>query len=40
MVSTGGTARTLAASGVPCRRVNKIGEGHPDIADMIADGEV
>ena len=40
VLSTGGTAKTLAASGVPCRVVNKIGEGHPDIADMIASGEV
>ena len=40
VVSTGGTAKTLAASGVPCRRVNKVSEGHPNIADMIADGEV
>jgi len=40
VVSTGGTAKTLAASGVACRKVNKIGAGHPDIADMIAEGEV
>ncbi|MDO4889856.1 MAG: carbamoyl-phosphate synthase large subunit [Coriobacteriaceae bacterium] len=40
VVSTGGTAKTLAASGVTCRKVNKIGAGHPDIADMIAEGEV
>jgi len=40
VVSTGGTAKTLAASGVACRKVNKIGVGHPDIADMIAEGEV
>ncbi len=40
IVSTGGTAKTLVASGVPCRTVKKISEGHPNIADMIADGEV
>ena len=40
IVSTGGTAKTLAASGVPCRRVNKVSEGHPNIVDMIASGEV
>ena len=39
-MSTGGTAKTLAASGVPCRKVNKVSEGHPNIADMIADGEI
>ena len=27
VVSTGGTAKTLAASGVPCRKVNKVSEG-------------
>ncbi len=40
IVSTGGTAKTLAASGVPCRKVNKVSEGHPNVADMIADGQV
>ena len=40
IVSTGGTAKTLAASGVPCRKVNKVSEGHPNIADMIADGQI
>ena len=40
VVSTGGTAKALAASGVACRRVNKVSEGHPNIADMIASGEV
>ena len=40
IVSTGGTAKTLAASGVACRKVKKVSEGHPNVADMIADGEV
>ena len=40
VVSTGGTAKTLAASGVACTRVKKVSEGHPNIADMIADGTV
>ena len=40
IVSTGGTAKTLSASGVTCRKVNKVSEGHPNIADMIADGQV
>ena len=39
-MSTGGTAKTLAASGVPCRKVKKVSEGHPNVADMIADGEI
>ena len=40
VVSTGGTAKTLARSGVPCRKVNKIGEGSPDILDMIVNDEI
>ena len=40
VVSTKGTAKTLAASGVPCQVVLKISEGSPNIADMIADGQV
>ncbi len=40
VVSTGGTAKALSASGIPCRRVRKISEGHPNVIDMIADGEV
>ena len=40
VVSTGGTAKALAASGVACKRVKKVSEGHPNIADMIASGEV
>ncbi len=40
VVSTGGTAKTLAASGIPCKRVNKVSEGSPNIVDMITNGEV
>lgn len=40
VISTGGTAQALTASGVSCRIVNKVGCGHPDIVDLIANGEV
>ncbi len=40
VISTGGTAKTLNASGVPCQKVKKISEGHPNVADMIADGDI
>lgn len=40
VVSTGGTARTLEACGVPCRIVRKVSEEHPNIADRIAEGKV
>ena len=40
VVSTGGTAKALAACGVSCKKVNKVREGHPNIEDMILNGEV
>ena len=40
VVSTGGTAKVLRASGVECREVRKVSEASPNIGDMIAAGEV
>jgi carbamoyl-phosphate synthase large subunit len=40
IVATDGTARALAAAGVPCRRANKVREGRPHIVDMIKNGEI
>ena len=40
IVATGGTAAALAASGVHCRRVNKVREGRPHIVDMIKNHEI
>jgi carbamoyl-phosphate synthase large subunit len=40
IVATHGTARSLAAAGVSCRRVNKVREGRPHIVDMIKNGEI
>jgi carbamoyl-phosphate synthase large subunit len=40
IVATGGTAAALAASGVACRRVNKVREGRPHIVDMIKNHEI
>jgi len=40
IVSTSGTARTLAAAGIPVREVGKINEPHPNIGDEIATGKV
>ena len=40
IVSTGGTAKTLTASGVPCKKVKKVSEGHPNVVDLMADGEI
>lgn len=40
IVATHGTAQVLAASGVLCRRANKVREGRPHIVDMIKNGEI
>ncbi|MBR2835691.1 MAG: carbamoyl-phosphate synthase large subunit [Coriobacteriales bacterium] len=40
LVSTSGTAKTLKACGVPCKVIRKINEGHPNIVDMISQGEI
>jgi carbamoyl-phosphate synthase large subunit len=40
LVATEGTARTLSAAGVRCRRVNKVREGRPHIVDMIKNDEI
>jgi carbamoyl-phosphate synthase large subunit len=40
IVATRGTALTLAAAGIECRRVNKVREGRPHIVDMIKNDEI
>jgi carbamoyl-phosphate synthase large subunit len=40
IVATHGTAESLAAAGVFCRRANKVREGRPHIVDMIKNGEI
>ena len=40
IVATHGTARHLAAAGIPCRRANKVREGRPHIVDMIKNREI
>ena len=40
LVATHGTAASLAAAGVSCRRTNKVREGRPHIVDMIKNGEI
>jgi carbamoyl-phosphate synthase large subunit len=38
--ATSGTARFLTGHGVPVERVNRLGEGSPDILDAIGAGQV
>jgi carbamoyl-phosphate synthase large subunit len=40
IVATTGTAATLLAAGIECRRVNKVREGRPHIVDMIKNDEI
>jgi carbamoyl-phosphate synthase large subunit len=40
LVATTGTALTLKAAGIDCRRVNKVREGRPHIVDMIKNDEI
>jgi carbamoyl-phosphate synthase large subunit len=39
IVATQGTARTLQAVGIPAEIVPKVGEGRPDVVDLIAQGK-
>lgn len=40
IISTGGTAKTISAAGIPCRVVLKKHEGRPNIVDEITNGQV
>ncbi|HET7274457.1 MAG TPA: carbamoyl-phosphate synthase large subunit [Longimicrobiaceae bacterium] len=40
ITATEGTARYLAARGIPCETVYKVNEGRPNMADRIISGEV
>ncbi len=40
LVATGGTARAIAAMGIPVEELNKIGAGHPHVVDWIERGDV
>jgi carbamoyl-phosphate synthase large subunit len=37
IVATGGTAQSISSMGVPVTRINKIGEGSPNVVDLIDD---
>jgi len=40
LYSTGGTAKALAAAGVPVNKLFKVTEGRPNVLDMIKNGEI
>ena len=40
IVATHGTYATLKRAGVPVQRIEKIGEGRPDVLDALKNGEI
>ncbi len=40
IISTSGTAATLAAEGVPVTKVHKIREGRPHVLDLVRNGDI
>ena len=40
LVATSGTHRCLSESGLSCRHVHKLGEGQPDVSDLVKAGDI
>ena len=40
ILSTAGTADALEQAGVPCKRVNRISEAHPNLMDLLSSGSI
>lgn len=40
IMATSGTAKALQEAGIPSQSVFKLGEGHPDVLDVIKEGKV
>jgi carbamoyl-phosphate synthase large subunit len=40
LLATQGTAKTLSAAGIDCEVVRRIGQGHPDVRDVIGEDGV
>ena len=40
ILATRGTAKTLRAAGIPCEVTKRVGEGHPNVHDVLAAGGV
>jgi carbamoyl-phosphate synthase large subunit len=39
IMATGGTARLLVEAGIPVRQIKKLQEGHPNLLDLLIDGQ-
>ena len=40
ILGTRGTAKTLRAAGIACEVTKRVGEGHPNVCDVLATGDV
>jgi carbamoyl-phosphate synthase large subunit len=40
LIATGGTAKLLAEAGIEVRQVKKLQEGHPNLLDLLIDGQI
>ena len=40
LYATDGTHKAILELGIPCNRVNKVGEGRPNIVDEVRNGEI
>ncbi len=40
MSATDGTAQRLEEAGIPCERLKKLQEGHPNLLDYLNDGQI
>ena len=40
LVGTLGTARVLVAAGIACDKIHKVGEGRPDVSDMLKNEQI
>jgi carbamoyl-phosphate synthase large subunit len=40
LVGTRGTAKVLEAAGIPIQRVHKVGQGRPDVGDLLKNEQI
>jgi carbamoyl-phosphate synthase large subunit len=40
LVGSSGTARAFEQAGVPCERLKKLQEGHPNVLDLLINGQI
>jgi carbamoyl-phosphate synthase large subunit len=40
IIATGGTTKVLAEAGIPVKQVKKLQEGHPNLLDLLIDGQI